>query len=1021
MATKTWDGGGGDGNWTTGANWNGDTAPVAGDDLVFSGSTQVTNVNDFANGTSFNSITFSAGSGSWVITGNSIVLTGGSTALTNNKTTGTASFACNITFGTNAPTLTAVSGGVLALGGTVATGGLAITISSAGTGSIQFNGAVSGTGVITKNGTGIVRFNVANTFSDGFTLNAGTVQVNDNASFGTGTVTINGGTLAQAGSNFGGTFTNAFVFNGSFDKTTNAVTIISGTILLGASITITISTNQLNLDGLISDGGNGYGITKAGGNTLRLNNAGNSFTGPVRVNAGTLQYDSIANVGAACALGAQTTVANATIKAGNAGTAVSFICTGAGTTTDRVIDLSGTTGTVTIGTTVGGSTTLRFTSALTATGAGNKTITLSVTSTGNIRFDQPIANFGSDVITLTKGGSGTGYAILAADCTYTGATSVTSGRLQIGVGGTTGSILNTPSLTLSNGVQFAINRSDTVTQGTHFPAGISGGNTATTFNHSGTGTVSLSGTNTSPGNITITNGGTLNISGTSSFYLIQPSGVAGSTVNIYSATALANDASTGEYRASVNGNINFFIDGGGTITIPTLVSGSNSIAITCTVGNNGSGTNGVVYFTGTRTYSGACTVTFVGNNGYTVKLAQLRIGGAGPTIAANCKVELVDVVNDGVSGNRNFTVSGTSTESIITGSISDGATCITGIIKNGTGKWTIQSTNNNFSSTVSVTNGELAFYTIKSVSGGNSSLGAPTSAANGTISIGSGGSGPSVLTYLGTGDTTDRVINLGSSTTSAFLDHSGTGLLKFTSAVTATGNAGAGVTKVFTLRGSTAGYGEIAGAIPNGAGTSKVGIAKTGTGEWILSGTCTYTGATTVTQGRLCINGTLNSGSAVSVDTAGTLSGSGGTINGSLAMAAGGTINPGCPIAGPIGQINTAGVTCTGGTYAVDLDGTTPTFDKISTTGTLAFGSAVTTLSIASLANSATNDVYTIAQATTSVTGTFVGLLDNAEITAFGRRLRINYPGTTVTLTDIGATGPTAQQAGSMMPLLGMH
>ena len=34
-AVKTWDGGGADANWQTAANWVGDIAPVAGDDLVF--------------------------------------------------------------------------------------------------------------------------------------------------------------------------------------------------------------------------------------------------------------------------------------------------------------------------------------------------------------------------------------------------------------------------------------------------------------------------------------------------------------------------------------------------------------------------------------------------------------------------------------------------------------------------------------------------------------------------------------------------------------------------------------------------------------------------------------------------------------------------------------------------------------------------------------------------------------------------------------------------------------------------
>jgi hypothetical protein len=61
LAVFTWDGGGANANWTTADNWIGDVAPSAGDDLVFAGSTQTSTQNDFAAGTSFNSITLSSG------------------------------------------------------------------------------------------------------------------------------------------------------------------------------------------------------------------------------------------------------------------------------------------------------------------------------------------------------------------------------------------------------------------------------------------------------------------------------------------------------------------------------------------------------------------------------------------------------------------------------------------------------------------------------------------------------------------------------------------------------------------------------------------------------------------------------------------------------------------------------------------------------------------------------------------------------------------------------------------------
>src|SRR5688572_21836500 len=62
FATFTWDGGGGDDNWTTGANWAGDTAPTGAnpaEELIFpAGAARPTNTNDFAADPPFDTINF---------------------------------------------------------------------------------------------------------------------------------------------------------------------------------------------------------------------------------------------------------------------------------------------------------------------------------------------------------------------------------------------------------------------------------------------------------------------------------------------------------------------------------------------------------------------------------------------------------------------------------------------------------------------------------------------------------------------------------------------------------------------------------------------------------------------------------------------------------------------------------------------------------------------------------------------------------------------------------------------------
>ncbi len=75
-AIQTWNGGGADDNWTTSGNWLGGTAPVANDALLFDGTVRLTPNNNFAAGTAFNGISFTAAAGAFTLGGNSITLSG---------------------------------------------------------------------------------------------------------------------------------------------------------------------------------------------------------------------------------------------------------------------------------------------------------------------------------------------------------------------------------------------------------------------------------------------------------------------------------------------------------------------------------------------------------------------------------------------------------------------------------------------------------------------------------------------------------------------------------------------------------------------------------------------------------------------------------------------------------------------------------------------------------------------------------------------------------------------------------
>jgi autotransporter-associated beta strand protein len=360
---------------------------------------------------------------------------------------------------------------------------------------------------------------------------------------------------------------------------------------------------------------------------------------------------------------------------------------------------------------------------------------------------------------------------------------------------------------------------------------------------------------------------------------------------------------------------------------------SNTTTLTIDTGGNSYTFGGALDFTAgglalTKTGAGTQTLTGSGNtyNGLTtISGGTLRMSGSGVLGASAGNLTLSGGTLDlgGTSqskGALNITAAASSGNTIengdltatsYTANLASGNAIITAnllgaanLTKSSTGILTLSGANT-YSGTTTINGGILSVNTINSVStptpSGSSSLGVPSSAANGTIAINNG-----TLLYNGTAhETSDRVINLSGTTGGATIDQSGTGALKFTSDLTATGNGA----KTLTLQGSTSGTGELGGVVPNSGG-GNTALAKAGTGTWILSGNNTYSGATAINGGTLWVNGTHGGAGAWTVASGATLGGS-GVIPGTVAVS--GSMSPGSTV-NTIGTLNVnSAVTWNGG------------------------------------------------------------------------------------------------------------
>lgn len=217
------------------------------------------------------------------------------------------------------------------------------------------------------------------------------------------------------------------------------------------------------------------------------------------------------------------------------------------------------------------------------------------------------------------------------------------------------------------------------------------------------------------------------------------------------------------------------------------------------------------------------------------------------------------------------------------------------LTKQGVGNLTLTGTN---SFTGNVTNSSPAALVVNTINNGGvaGNLGA------GTIINLNGTTGIATLSYGGAGETTDRSINLGGTNTQGgAITNTGSGLLKITGSVTASGNVAG--SKKLSIGG---GLVELGGAISdNNTGSGFLTwVSVGGSATATLSGPSTYTGVTSIDKGNLSVSsfnsvatnvglGTVHSASsnlgAPTTVAGGTIK-LGGTGSGNLTYTGGGEI-----------------------------------------------------------------------------------------------------------------------------------